>query len=88
MIKASDVASLYEVKPAVSDKLSVQENSFLRLMNVTKGRALGVYDRLAYLAGIKSAPLEDQYHSLDVSSLQALLMSAKKAGFSAQVLEI
>lgn len=89
MIKASEIAGFYEVKPAVSDTLVAHENTFTRLVEATKQTAVGAYDKLAYLAGIKAgSPLDERYDNLDTSSLQALLASAKRAGFNAQVLDI
>jgi hypothetical protein len=88
MIKASEVAEFYEVKPAVTDSQAVHPNSFISMMEAAKDTVAVTYDRLAYLAGIKAAPLEDQYKVLDTSSLKSLLQSAKQAGFNAQVITI
>lgn len=89
MIKASEFAGFYETKPAVRDELVTHENTFTRLIEATRDTAVGAYDTLAYLAGIKAgSPLDNRYDNLDTSSLQALLESAKQAGFNAQVLQI
>lgn len=88
MIKSCDVAEFYEVKPAVTHDRAVRENRFITLMDTTREKVADTYDRLAYLAGIKSAAQEDQYRTLDTSSLPSLLRSAKEAGFNAQVINI
>ncbi|MEK2610651.1 XRE family transcriptional regulator [Pseudomonas shirazensis] len=88
MIKATDVAGFYEVKPAVDESLAVHKNAFIELMGATRESVVNAYDTLAYLAGIKSAPLEDQYKALDTSSLQSLMLSAEQAGFTVRVIDL
>ncbi|WP_462401715.1 XRE family transcriptional regulator [Pseudomonas sp. Marseille-QA0332] len=88
MIKANEVAEFYEVQPTVSEARTVHANRFISLMETSKETVMHTYDKLAYLAGIKSAPLQDQYRTLDTSSLQSLLRSAKQAGFNAHVISL
>lgn len=86
MMNASDVAEFYEVKPAAVDGQVAHANPFITLMETTQDTLGQVRDTLAYLAGIKSAAAQDQYATLDTSSLQALLRSAQAAGLSARVI--
>ncbi|WP_426151378.1 XRE family transcriptional regulator [Pseudomonas sp. DC3000-4b1] len=87
-MNASEVAGFYEIAPKVNDALAVQDNSFLELMRAAKDKVVDAGDRLAYLAGIKAAPLDEQYRKLDTTNLDTLLESARRAGFNAQIMSI
>ncbi|MEY0506024.1 hypothetical protein [Proteus terrae] len=47
----------------------------------TKVTATETFDKLTYLAGIKSAPADDKYQKLNTSNLSSLLESAKLLGY-------
>ncbi|WP_019363128.1 hypothetical protein [Pseudomonas asplenii] len=90
MSKLSEIAALYRQSPVVAEntEIEVEGNSFTELVLQTKKSASAAFDRLAYLAGIKSAPADDKYRLLDTSSLGGLLSSARRAGYDVEVVGV
>lgn len=86
MSKLSDLATLYK-KTVVEDK-NVEGNSFTDMILQTKNAATSVLDKLACLAGIKAAPVDDKYSSLNTANLSELLSNAKAAGYDVEIISI
>ncbi|HIC7208945.1 XRE family transcriptional regulator [Burkholderia stabilis] len=78
------IESLYKKQPVVSENATIG-NAFTDMILQTKNVATATFDRLAYLAGIKSAPEDAKFQDLDKSNLAALLSSAKSAGYDIEV---
>ncbi|WP_017906493.1 hypothetical protein [Pseudomonas asplenii] len=90
MSKLSEIAMLYRHPPVAAGgaDMEVEGNSFTELVLQTKKSASAAFDKLAYLAGIKSAPADDKYGRLDTSSLGSLLSSARQAGYDVEVVAV
>lgn len=88
MNKQEEIAKLYKEQPSLIDGVEVQNNKFTNLMLKAKSTASEACDRLAYLAGIKNAPADNQYEKLDTSNIQSLIQSAKNAGYDIEVVAI
>lgn len=87
MSKANEIASLYK-SPKTIDEKNVEGNSFTDMLLQTKSVATAAFDKLAYLAGIKNAPVDDKYAQLNTSNLSELMKSAKSAGYDIEVVNI
>lgn len=87
MTKANEIASLYK-SPKSVDVKDVEGNSFTDMLLQTKSVATAALDKLAYLAGIKNAIVDDKYAQLNTSNLSELMKSAKSAGYDIEVVNI
>lgn len=87
MSKVNEIADLYK-SPKNVDVKDVEGNSFTDMLLQTKSVATAAFDKLAYLAGIKNAPVDDKYAQLNTSNLSELMKSAKNAGYDIEIVNI
>lgn len=81
MRKIYDLEKLYKNNINIEPIAEVEENSFTSLTLLFNEKVGHVFDSLAYIAGIKSAPADSKCNSLDMTNLQSLLASAQLAGY-------
>lgn len=88
MTKISEIAKIYKDTPIILEDDNLKNNSFIDMVLNTTDVAVSAFDKLAYLAGIKNAPADDKYTSLNMSSLSSFLDSAKEAGYDIEIVAI
>ncbi|WP_260797687.1 XRE family transcriptional regulator [Proteus terrae] len=69
------------IKKSTEVECNTTSNPFTDMILQTKVTATETFDKLTYLAGIKSAPADDKYQKLNTSNLSSLLESAKLLGY-------
>lgn len=88
MNKISEIAKIYKDTPIILEDDNLKNNSFIDIVLNTTDVAVSAFDKLAYLAGIKNAPADDKYASLNMSNLNSFLDSAKEAGYDVEIISI
>lgn len=87
MSTLNELASLYKTKP-VTQEPHIQGNNFTDMILRKADLTEAAFDKLAWLAGIKNAPADAKYDTLDTSNLNELLVSARAAGYDVEVVNI
>lgn len=87
MHNISALDALYEVDSPLTD-VDKPANPVARLLEMAGNQANNAMCKLAYLAGIKNAPADDQYRQLDTTNLSTLLSSAQDAGYDVEIVKL